>query len=85
MGLKKQFEALMAEDGIGIAFSALPDLIQSIWISLLSVSAVIAACILVAPSILEFFARRLAEHQKGPVMGLGPLVAGAISFLKVFA
>jgi hypothetical protein len=63
----------------GMALTGLLGLIQGIWMSLLSVAAVIAACILFALSIAEFLACRLAEHQKGPIIALGLLVAATLS------
>jgi len=65
-----------------IALTALFGLFQSIFMWLLSVGAVIAACTLVSLLIIEFLLRRLAEHAKGPIIALGLLAAATISLLK---
>jgi hypothetical protein len=68
-----------------IALTTLLGLLDGVLMVLLSVTAVMAACILVVLSIVELLARRLAEHQKGPIIALGLLVAAALSLLKAFA
>jgi hypothetical protein len=67
-----------------IALTTLLGLFQGILMSLLSMMAVVAACILVVLSIVELFARRLAEHPRGPIIALGLIVAAALSLLKAF-
>jgi hypothetical protein len=49
---------------------------------LLSVVLIVIGCLLIPLSIVEFVARRVAEHEKGPLVAVGVLVTAALSLLK---
>lgn len=49
---------------------------------LLSVAVMLATIVLIPLSFVEFITRRIAEHEKGPLVALGVLLAAALSFLK---
>jgi hypothetical protein len=63
--------------------------LSAAWTSLkmwcLSIGAIIAICIILPLIIVEFVVRRIAEHQKGPILALSILVGAASALLKAIA
>jgi hypothetical protein len=49
---------------------------------LLSLAIFAVAILLIPLSLIEFISRRIAEHEKGPLVAVGVLVAAALSLLK---
>jgi hypothetical protein len=49
---------------------------------LLAIAVMVVAVFLIPLSVVEFVSRRIAEHEKGPLVALGVLVAAVLSFLK---
>lgn len=49
---------------------------------LLAITIFVVALVLIPVSIVEFLSRRIAEHEKGPIVALGVLVAAVLSFMK---
>ena len=49
---------------------------------LLAVAIFVVALVLIPLSIIEFVSRRVAEHEKCPLVALGVLVTAVLSFLK---
>ncbi|MDA9419310.1 hypothetical protein XI04_03870 [Bradyrhizobium sp. CCBAU 11430] len=50
----------------------------------LSTAVLVVAALLLPLSAFEFVARRVAEHDKGPLVALGALVTAALAFFKAF-